>query len=152
MIGLKSFALVASTLVLAACAVEPPVGPQVLALPPSGKNLSQFQQEDASCRNYAAAQIGPQLSSKTATTIGLQQHYDMAYAQCMATNGNKLEAFPPNYASYYIAPDYYDPWFGPDVGVAFIGGGGHFHHFHHGFHGGSHGFHGSFFASGGGHH
>ena len=45
-------------ILLAGCAVRPPTGPTVLAIPPEGKNLAQFQQEEANCRNYAFNQIG----------------------------------------------------------------------------------------------
>jgi len=38
---------------LAGCAAIPPTGPSVVALPPSGKPLSEFQQEDYACRDYA---------------------------------------------------------------------------------------------------
>lgn len=41
------------TLVLAACSASPPTGPNVLALPPPGKDLTQFSQDDGSCRAYA---------------------------------------------------------------------------------------------------
>ena len=43
---------------LTACTVPPPSGPTVMAIPPAGKNLAVFQQEDGQCRNYAAATIG----------------------------------------------------------------------------------------------
>lgn len=43
---------------LGACAVVPPDGPLVLATPPRGKDLAQFQVEDSNCRNYASTQIG----------------------------------------------------------------------------------------------
>ncbi|WP_135467974.1 glycine zipper family protein [Crenalkalicoccus roseus] len=43
---------------LSACAVAPPAGPTVLAMPPAGKDLGRFQQEDFGCRNYAMAVIG----------------------------------------------------------------------------------------------
>jgi outer membrane lipoprotein SlyB len=43
---------------LVGCAVRPPTGPTILAVPPEGKNLAQFQQEEANCRNYAFNQIG----------------------------------------------------------------------------------------------
>lgn len=43
---------------LAGCAVRPPTGPTILAVPPEGKSLAQFQQEEANCRNYAFNQIG----------------------------------------------------------------------------------------------
>jgi hypothetical protein len=45
-------------LTLGACAVAPPTGPTVFALPSKGKDMAQFQGEEANCRNYAAAQIG----------------------------------------------------------------------------------------------
>lgn len=38
---------------LTGCAVMPPSGPSVVALPPSGKPLNVFQQEDYACRDYA---------------------------------------------------------------------------------------------------
>ncbi|WP_322046456.1 YMGG-like glycine zipper-containing protein [Paraburkholderia sp. J67] len=38
---------------LGGCAVIPPTGPSVVALPPNGKPLDEFQQEDYACRNYA---------------------------------------------------------------------------------------------------
>ena len=38
--------------------MRPPTGPTVLAVPPEGKALAQFQQEEANCRNYAFNQIG----------------------------------------------------------------------------------------------
>jgi hypothetical protein len=54
----KAFLLVQGILGLTACAVSPPTGPAVLALPPEGKDLARFQQEDTSCRGYAQLQIG----------------------------------------------------------------------------------------------
>lgn len=35
------------------CAVIPPTGPSVVALPPKGKPLAEFQKEDYTCRDYA---------------------------------------------------------------------------------------------------
>jgi hypothetical protein len=43
---------------LGACTVAPPTGPLVLAMPPAGKDLVAFRNEDAQCRNYAGGQIG----------------------------------------------------------------------------------------------
>src|SRR4051812_46808686 len=57
MLGSKSALVLAATLALGACTVAPPTGPSVLALPPEGKDLARFQQEDGSCRQYASAQI-----------------------------------------------------------------------------------------------
>ncbi|CAM2193531.1 conserved protein of unknown function [Paraburkholderia kururiensis] len=38
---------------LVGCTVMPPSGPSVVALPPKGKSLTEFQQEDYACRDYA---------------------------------------------------------------------------------------------------
>jgi hypothetical protein len=46
------------TLALGACVVAPPEGPRIAAMPPQGKSLEAFQQEDGACRQYAAAQTG----------------------------------------------------------------------------------------------
>lgn len=46
------------TLALGACAVGPPPGPSVAAMPGKGKNLEAFQQDDAACRTYAAQTLG----------------------------------------------------------------------------------------------
>lgn len=160
-------------LVLAACAVAPPTGPSVLALPPEGKDLARFQTEDAYCRSYASAQIGygspAQAGTQSAvgsaavgtalgaaagaligsasgsmgsgaaigagsgllagsavglgtsqrSTAGLQERYDMAYAQCMASTGNvfaeRRQAVP-----YY---DYGYPHYArPSVSLGVVGG------------------------------
>lgn len=63
----RSCVALAGVLVLAGCAVAPPTGPSVMSLPAAGKNLTQFQQEDATCRQYAQAQIGPISPSEAAT-------------------------------------------------------------------------------------
>jgi len=46
------------TLTLGACAVGPPPGPSVAALPGKDKSLEAFQQDDAACRTYAAQTLG----------------------------------------------------------------------------------------------
>ena len=43
---------------LGACAVAPPPGPSVMALPGQGKSFEAFQQDDAACRQYAFQQTG----------------------------------------------------------------------------------------------
>ncbi len=57
---LTSFVALAGTLALGACVATPPTGPNVMALPPQGKDLTAFQQDDAGCRQYAWQQIGGQ--------------------------------------------------------------------------------------------
>src|SRR6185312_13246974 len=47
-----------AVLVLGGCAVAPPVGPSVAAMPGQGKTFEAFQADDVACRQYAAQQIG----------------------------------------------------------------------------------------------
>ena len=49
---------VVSVLALSACAVAPPQGPNVMALPSQGKSFEAFQQEDGMCRGFASQQTG----------------------------------------------------------------------------------------------
>jgi len=53
----RALALV-GTLALAGCAVAPPTGPSVMALPAKDKSFADFQQDDASCRQFASVQTG----------------------------------------------------------------------------------------------
>ena len=53
---LLPLALAAAT--LAACAAPIPRGPNVVALPPAGKDFTQFQREDLFCQQNAAAALG----------------------------------------------------------------------------------------------
>src|ERR1700722_3448713 len=56
---------------LAGCAVMPPTGPSVVALPPSGKPLNQFQQEDYACRDYAFRSDNAAQASQSAMQNGV---------------------------------------------------------------------------------
>jgi outer membrane lipoprotein SlyB len=49
---------VIAVLALAGCAVAPPSGPSVMAMPGQGKSFEAFQGDDAACRQYAAQQTG----------------------------------------------------------------------------------------------
>jgi hypothetical protein len=129
-------------LALTGCQPSLPTGPTIAVMPGANKSLSQFQGDDAVCRNFAQNQSyqAPQtgLSSPTgtmaATTVGgtaagallgaaggnagmgaaigagagllggmalgahkanqssqsMQQSYNIAYAQCMQTKGNRV--------------------------------------------------------------
>ena len=115
---------------LAGCAAEPPTSPRVLALPQQGKNLAQFQNEDARCRGYAQQQASRQADSPAQTTEGLQQRYDTAYSQCMAASGNGIQQLPIYTYGY---PGDYGPWFPPFLAFGFSAFPHHFHHHHHAF-------------------
>ena len=53
-VGAAAIALLA----LAGCAVAPPSGPSVMAMPGQGKSFDAFRADDAVCRQYAAQQTG----------------------------------------------------------------------------------------------
>lgn len=135
-------AILGGACALAACAVAPPTGPSVMALPSQGKNLAVFQQEDGHCRSYASARIGTAVGA-TDTAAGpydLQQLYDIAYTQCMYSYGNTVQTAPPNYQAYASLYPYWSPWYGW-YGPGFFGGdifvfrgSNHFHHSHHSHH------------------
>jgi hypothetical protein len=135
----------AVALLLSACVVPPPAGPSVGALPPKDKDAAQFQQEDLSCRQYAAQMLGADAAQYSAAAQ--QQQYDQSYVQCMSAHGNiapVATAGAPAYAyPYYPYPYAYAypyaygyPWYwGAPVGFGtsfvFVGHGhrhgGHFH-------------------------
>jgi Glycine-zipper domain len=59
-------------LALTGCAVIPPSGPTVVALPPRGESLSKFQQEDYACRDYAFRSDNASQPSAAAANDGLR--------------------------------------------------------------------------------
>ncbi|HET7881357.1 MAG TPA: hypothetical protein VFL55_10760 [Acetobacteraceae bacterium] len=97
-----------------------------MALPPPGKDLAQFQQEDSRCRGYAQEQLAAPAPAGTAapTTAQLQLGYDIAYAQCMSASGNSLQSstafWPYGPLGYpYPYPGFYGPWFDGGILVGF---------------------------------
>jgi hypothetical protein len=57
---------------LTGCAIIPPSGPTVVALPPKGESLNTFQQEDYACREYAFRSDNASQSSAAAANDGLR--------------------------------------------------------------------------------
>ena len=64
-------ALCIAALALNACAVAPPTGPSVMALPAQGKSFEQFQQDDATCQQFASARIGNGSPQQAANESGV---------------------------------------------------------------------------------
>jgi hypothetical protein len=61
----------ATTLALAGCAVAPPQGPSVMALPQQGKSFEAFRQDDGICRQYASQQTGGASAAQAANNSGV---------------------------------------------------------------------------------
>ena len=59
----------AAVVALGGCATMP-TGPSVAVMPADGKPLAQFQQEDGSCRNYAAQLTGGRSPAQAANGSG----------------------------------------------------------------------------------
>ena len=72
-------------LIVAGCSSAPPMGPNVLVLPGSGKTYDAFRTDDAECRQHATKQAGDVSDEKL-----LQHRYDLAYQQCMYAKGHKV--------------------------------------------------------------
>jgi hypothetical protein len=70
--SLRSLKMIGVALVpligLSACAVAPPTGPTVVAMPGQGKSFPQFQQDDGYCRNYAASRNADSGQAATAAS------------------------------------------------------------------------------------
>ena len=60
-----------SVIALSACAVAPPQGPSVMALPPQGKPFEAFQQDDYVCRGFASGQTGGVDAQQAATNAAV---------------------------------------------------------------------------------
>lgn len=110
----------AGVVVVGACAVPTPTGPGVVALPSRGKDLPIFQQEDAGCRAYASQQISGAQAVNNGYTPGTtaQQHYDIAYTQCMYSKGNSVQSSAPLTGGTVLVNDY--PYYGPLFGAGTV--------------------------------
>ncbi|MGH7086152.1 MAG: YMGG-like glycine zipper-containing protein [Acetobacteraceae bacterium] len=64
-------AVLGGALALGACAVASPSGPTVMALPPAGKSMARFQQDDLTCRQYASASVGGATPSEAANNAAV---------------------------------------------------------------------------------
>lgn len=63
---IKILAPFAALAMLAGCAAPTPTGPTITAVPPAGKSLTLFQNQDYTCRNYAQQAVAyPAATQKT---------------------------------------------------------------------------------------
>ncbi|MGH7041094.1 MAG: glycine zipper family protein [Acetobacteraceae bacterium] len=69
--GLAPAGALGVALALGACAVAPPTGPTVMALPGKDKSFATFRREDAGCRQYADQQIGYAQPGQAATNAAV---------------------------------------------------------------------------------
>jgi len=62
--------VIVGVLLLGACTTVP-VGPNVMAMPGSGRNFEAFRRDDLDCRNFATAQVGGQNVNQAAADAGV---------------------------------------------------------------------------------
>jgi hypothetical protein len=76
-------------LALGACAMPPPSGPSIIALPGRDKSLEQFTGDDVKCRQFATERstVG---QTAMLSDWEMQRGYDMAYVQCMYAAGHRV--------------------------------------------------------------
>jgi hypothetical protein len=67
MVSFKGLIATCSVLALGACAVAPPQGPSVAAMPGQGKSYEAFQQDDGYCRQIASQSVGGVSASQAAS-------------------------------------------------------------------------------------
>jgi hypothetical protein len=59
-------------LALGACAAVPPSGPSTMVLPAKGKSFDQFQQENATCKQFASQQTGYKTPAQASDESGVK--------------------------------------------------------------------------------
>lgn len=67
----NTFTALAGLLILGGCA-SVPTGPNVMALPGTGKSFHQFRADDADCRQFALNQIGGANADRDGTDAGVR--------------------------------------------------------------------------------
>jgi hypothetical protein len=162
-VKLRSVILTSTAAAFLCGCVTAPMGPTVPAMPGPNKASAQFEQDDATCQDFASnrvaggaeaannravgetllgtalgaglgaaagggrgagigaaagAIVGSAVGSNTSAhaQYGLQQRYDIAYAQCMTSKGDKVAwgPPPPRYGyGYPPPPGAYPPPPGP---------------------------------------
>ena len=85
---LKILKVLIPVFLLSACSTMPS-GPSVLTLPGTGKDFTQFHNDDLMCRQLAQTQIAAAQEEPDSKEEG-QQYYDIVYIQCMYSKGDRV--------------------------------------------------------------
>jgi hypothetical protein len=159
---IRSVVAVSLTAALLAGCVTPPMGPTIPVMPGPNKQFDAFQQDDATCRDFAGNRVaggaeaannkavgetllGAALGAGLGAAVGggrgagigaaaggivgagagsntsghaqysLQQQYNIAYAQCMSSKGDKVQWGPRARYGYGYPPP--PPGYGPPPGA-----------------------------------
>jgi hypothetical protein len=79
----------AALLFAAACATELPAGPNLLALPGTGKTFDEFRADEQACRNVSQSDVAAK-ANEVSDFDALQRRYDAVFTQCMYAKGHKV--------------------------------------------------------------
>lgn len=102
---LKILKVLVPVFLLNACSTMPS-GPNVLVLPGTGKDFTQFHKDDQACRQLARTQVATLQEEPDSKEEG-QQNYDIIYIQCMY---GKRERVPvPGELMYETQQEWHSP-------------------------------------------
>jgi hypothetical protein len=79
-----------AALLAAACATpDLPAGPNLLALPGTGKTFDEFRADEQACRNVSQSDAAAK-AKEVSDFDALQRRYDAVFTQCMYAKGHKV--------------------------------------------------------------
>ena len=79
-----------AALLAAACSTpDLPAGPNLLALPGTGKTFDEFRADEQACRNVARSDAAAR-AKDVSDFDALQRFYDGVFTQCMYAKGHKV--------------------------------------------------------------
>jgi hypothetical protein len=87
---MKRLVSAAALVVVAACGTpELPAGPNLLALPGTGKTFDEFRADEVACRNVSQSDVSAK-AKEVSDFDALQRRYDAVFTQCMYAKGHKV--------------------------------------------------------------
>lgn len=79
-----------AALLAAACSTpDLPAGPNLLALPGTGKTFDEFRADEQACRNISQSDAAAK-AKEVSDFDALQRRYDAVFTQCMYAKGHKV--------------------------------------------------------------
>jgi hypothetical protein len=79
-----------AALLAAACSTpDLPAGPNLLALPGTGKTFDEFRADEQACRNISQSDTAAK-AKEVSDFDALQRRYDAVFTQCMYAKGHKV--------------------------------------------------------------
>jgi hypothetical protein len=86
---MKRLVPVAALLAAACSTPDLPAGPNLLALPGTGKTFDEFRADEQACRNVSQSDVAAR-AKEVSDFDALQRRYDAVFTQCMYAKGHKV--------------------------------------------------------------